>query len=930
MDPSIMKLLEEDEDESMHSGADVEALSAELNRDIGGEPAAIVQPPESDAGQVIGQWQTSSEIENGRQIQQKEHRQHLGSSEQHSTGGGLIQPPYVAKPQNEQVKKLEQSNILESNTAEGPKQEVTQQSENLHQQNIVQQSNKQIPTTNLASISSNHSEGHQQHIVQQSNTQQIPPSNQANLVMRKTKAASSIPFQMLIPILQPHLDKDRSMQLQAIFTKLRNNEVSKEDFLRATRNIVGDQMLRQAAQKIQMQAIQVQAAQNSQTNTNSFSLQAPASSQQISSSGAQQITGPQSFPASHSMPQSQNLKANGSPPRQPYVPSTTFQVHPGTSFTSPRNNTKKSQEVETGSDGKGPHSVQNFTNNTNMANPERDISMVSLQSVNKQQQATQIPQSSFSISGSTSGYHTHAYPRPSVSSSTSPRSSNVDSHTRQVSHTQGVVSTQIRPTQSTNIMNVPKYDQNAANESKRQQAGPSTSHFASQHNPLARQLDANKEQNDSGFKSMAYVKQEVVDQSSEPPNKSHIVPSGVTSLRTAHVNQKNSALGSSRMMGTTQVSGPVPIQTDQSVQVSSATLPLSGATMKTPSKKPTVGQKKPLEALGSSPPMSSKRQKTSGTSIDQSIEQLNDVTAVSGVDLREEEEQLLSGPKEENQASEATRRVVQEEEERLLLQQASLRKKLSDIMFKCGLKNIGGDVERCLSMCVEERLKGLLCYLIRLSKQRVDLEKSRHRFVITSDVRHQILLMNQKAKEEWDKKQAEECDKLRKVNEMDGSAGVDAEKDKEEGRSKTLKANKEEDDKMRATAANVAARAAVGGDDMLSKWQLMAEQARQKRDGVDGASGSQQGKSASSKSLLSSGRGSKEKQEFEKKGSSAFCTSGSMRRFGRNSAQAYHPKVARNISVKDVIAALETEPQMSKSSLIYRLYERLSGDSPAE
>lgn len=43
---------------------------------------------------------------------------------------------------------------------------------------------------------------------------------------------------------------------------------------------------------------------------------------------------------------------------------------------------------------------------------------------------------------------------------------------------------------------------------------------------------------------------------------------------------------------------------------------------------------------------------------------------------------------------------------------------------------------------------------------------------------------------------------------------------------------------MRTTAANVAARAAVGGDDMLSKWQLMAEQARQKREGgVDGASG---------------------------------------------------------------------------------------------
>ncbi|RWV81909.1 hypothetical protein GW17_00056630 [Ensete ventricosum] len=192
--------------------------------------------------------------------------------------------------------------------------------------------------------------------------------------------------------------------------------------------------------------------------------------------------------------------------------------------------------------------------------------------------------------------------------------------------------------------------------------------------------------------------------------------------------------------------------------------------------------------------------------------------------------------------------------------------------------------------------------------QRVDIEKSRHRFVITSDVRRQILLVNQKAKEEWDKKQAEESEKLRKVNEvsrqnlfldsilllqMDGNTRVDAEKDKEDGRPKALKvalifnkivvfylfpfnylscmqANKEEDDKMRATAANVAARAAVGGDDMLSKWQLMAEQARQKREGLDGAPG----KTASSKPLLSSGRSSREKQESEKKGSSAVSASG--------------------------------------------------------
>jgi len=47
---------------------------------------------------------------------------------------------------------------------------------------------------------------------------------------------------------------------------------------------------------------------------------------------------------------------------------------------------------------------------------------------------------------------------------------------------------------------------------------------------------------------------------------------------------------------------------------------------------------------------------------------------------------------------------------------------------------------------------------------------------------------------------------------------------------------------MRTNAANVAARQAVGGSDMLSKWQLMAEQARQKREGLDVAAASQQGK----------------------------------------------------------------------------------------
>lgn len=88
--------------------------------------------------------------------------------------------------------------------------------------------------------------------------------------------------------------------------------------------------------------------------------------------------------------------------------------------------------------------------------------------------------------------------------------------------------------------------------------------------------------------------------------------------------------------------------------------------------------------------------------------------------------------------------------------------------------------------------------------------------------------------------------------------------------SATVQANKEEDDKMRTTAANVAARAAVGGDDMLSKWQLMAEQARQKREGgMEAVSGSQLVKDASRKPLSTSGRNMKDSHEAGKRSPAA-------------------------------------------------------------
>ncbi|XP_019105353.1 transcription initiation factor TFIID subunit 4b isoform X2 [Beta vulgaris subsp. vulgaris] len=346
---------------------------------------------------------------------------------------------------------------------------------------------------------------------------------------------------------------------------------------------------------------------------------------------------------------------------------------------------------------------------------------------------------------------------------------------------------------------------------------------------------------------------------------------------------------------------PVPWQIrSQSISVT----PTNGieSNSKASAKKPSIGLKKPLDP---SPSLPSKKQKFYGAFSDQSIEHLNDVTAVSGINLTEEEEQLFSGPQDDSRVSEASHKAVQKQKDRLILQKVPLQKKLAKIMRKYGLKNLSHDVERCLSLCVEERLRGLISSLIRVSKQRADFEKSRHGTVVTSDVREQILAINRKAREEWDKKQAE-AEKLRKQNECDSSAVVNAEKEKDKGRPKSLKipVNKEKDDKLRITAANVASRAAVGGDDVKLKWDLMV-QARQLANSVGN------------------------EKEIRGTGQRDLSASGLVTQGGRSQVAATSVRVARRISIKDVIAVLEKEPQMAKSTIMYRLYDKMH-DDPAQ
>ncbi|CAA7021355.1 unnamed protein product [Microthlaspi erraticum] len=179
-------------------------------------------------------------------------------------------------------------------------------------------------------------------------------------------------------------------------------------------------------------------------------------------------------------------------------------------------------------------------------------------------------------------------------------------------------------------------------------------------------------------------------------------------------------------------------------------------------------------------------------------------------------------------------------------------------------------------------MRGLLSNIVRVSKQRTDAEKCRNRTCITSDIRKQIEEMNQKAKEEWERKHGGE-EKL-KNEENDTS--------KEDARSEQVKAKTGEVAKKRAEAANAAARAAAGGDDTFLKWKFMAE-ARQRP---------------------SSGTVRNSKKSYPETGGT---------RFGKKQGS---PKVVRSISVKDVIAVVEKEPQMSRSTLLYRLYNTIFSD----
>ncbi|CAN0840743.1 Transcription initiation factor TFIID subunit 4b [Linum grandiflorum] len=907
----------------MHSGADVEAFQAALNRDIEGDKNPTSQTHDSgypnegsgESSQPLQSWPSIGQDgipagSSNQGLHNLSHAQHLPHQQQQSS-------ILVDQKQNQLNDVLQGRNHIPTIHQNQPLDDL--------QQAKVEEAPTQAPRTTEISMSDKSpapisEPGKSQNSATESQHLKFPRMPQQPAV-NPNNQGKQIPFVMLLPTLKPHLDKGKEMQLQDIFNKLKKNEIPKDQFVRLLKHIVGDQVL-----KLAVSQWQSQHSKNSQLQ--SQALARPQNARiPASSNPSQQLPVPHQFaPHQKGSSSSADTAYNAHSSVNLQVDST---AHALTGTGNPN-----TRQVDS-------HAV-NFTQMTspsaNIVNQHRESSSVSIQGLNKQnQQHLHFPQTSFPMHGGT-GSNFPAYSgtgKNASGASLNPQPQEIQM--RQISHHQGIGINQVgTPSQAMSTFNVPKLErQGSVTDANRPYSGPIPPYPSKptlQQNPIPWQTSTNKDQSRIPFSPTNSVKQEVVEQSQKSQFGNHHELSvgavqGNTKLGSVKDDSDKHPLtvGSSKPSDTARPNSAAPSNTtqlDRNTQVASRISPSAAPDARTPPNKTSVGQKKPLEALGSSPPAASKKQKVSGAFLDQSIEQLNDVTAVSGVDLREEEEQLFSATKEDGRVSEASRRVVQEEEERLLLQKTPLQKKVAEIMVKCGLKSFSSDVEKCLSLSVEERMRSLVSNMVRMSKQRIDSEKSRHRTVVTSDVRQQLVTMNQQAKSEWEKKKQAEAEKLRKINEPEADGGSEADREKDDGRGKAGKVNKDDDDKMRTTAANVAARAAAGGDDMLSKWQLMAEQARQKREaGPDSASSSQFGSDGSNKRQRLAGRNNS--QDGQKNFGSA---SSSGRNFGRNNGAAGQLREDRSLSIKDVIAVMEREPQLSKSRLIYKLYDKIRLD----
>ncbi|XP_019095380.1 PREDICTED: transcription initiation factor TFIID subunit 4b [Camelina sativa] len=246
MDPSIFKLLEEDEDESMHSGADVDAFQAALNRDIEGSmttsmPLGTNPGNNHPPSQQFAPWKNGIGDAN------------INVQTQHSLESTQMKEQQGSTLENQHQHDLKRAN--ESHLQHNPPQ-------NLHRAGQLWENPSQVPQAIGLPISEKNPTGNEpdrSHNIQESESQYVKLQKMSSQQARGVEPSANpmnrnpkqVPFAALLPTLMAQLDKDRALQLRTLYARLKKNEIPKEGFTRHMKDIVGDQMLRLAVSKLQ-------------------------------------------------------------------------------------------------------------------------------------------------------------------------------------------------------------------------------------------------------------------------------------------------------------------------------------------------------------------------------------------------------------------------------------------------------------------------------------------------------------------------------------------------------------------------------------------------------------------------------------------------------------------------------------------------------
>ncbi|XWS32134.1 hypothetical protein CRYUN_Cryun23aG0135000 [Craigia yunnanensis] len=300
---------------------------------------------------------------------------------------------------------------------------------------------------------------------------------------QQTSGGKQAYFSVLMPTLLPQLDKDRAMQLHTLYTKFQEYEITKEVFIRHMRDIVGNEKLRLAVNKVSSQT----SVQQNNPRKPSFTA------------GISQFPGPHSF--AQLLKKSLNSPANSSHASSSVVSGLTDSSYPSID-----NNAQNSREMDHQSDSHSGVLGSQISSSSSIAvNQERDFPSISGQGLDKQQQQ-----------------HWASYSASDVNTTgSSLKSQPLDSQTRQLILHQSIGSTPVGELkQAMNMTSGARFErQNSINGPTRLQGG-SLSHISI--NPVHCQVSTSKELKSSPLSPVTYIKQKYVDHGAQLLYKSHL------------------------------------------------------------------------------------------------------------------------------------------------------------------------------------------------------------------------------------------------------------------------------------------------------------------------------------------------------------------------------------------------------------------------